>query len=164
MCNFLLVGIPNGAQVEIANERSAEALRFISIDKSKLPATFPESMKAFFIVSGGCACDLFSRATSNIDEREVAYRRKGWSEQKIRRALAQANHAAERHAEPGLRSDVRSLLTDWVNRFHTIALAYFATRADPTNDIPSTLSKASIADVVCADFEPPTSSIMIISS
>jgi hypothetical protein len=164
MCNFLLVGIPKGASIHIANERSADNLRLISIDAGILPATFPGDMQAFFLVSGGCSCDLFSRTTGNVDEREVTYRRKGWSEQKIQRALAQAKHAVERHAEPGFRPDVRSLLTEWVGRFQTIALAYFATRADPTDDIPTALSKAAIVDVVRADFEPPPSSILIVSS
>lgn len=161
MCNFLLVGIPKAEPIPT---HEAGNLGFIPIDSSKLPRSFPATMNAFFVVSGGCSCDLYTPPKASVEDRAASYRKKGWSEGKVRRAIEQASHSSRGQAGPGLRPDVRALLASWCSRFHTLAFAYFVTGGDPVLDIPATLARASITDVVNDRFEPPTSSILLLSN
>jgi hypothetical protein len=97
------------------------------------------------------------------DRREIAYRRKGWSDAKIRRALAQVDHAEQAHAHTaGLRADVRALLQEWFAAGHRLVFGFFGTRGDPTADIPTTMQSASIKDLTSDSFDPGDQLVMVV--
>ena len=165
MCSFLLVGVPKGATVELTNRVEGRALSILAIEPSRLPPSFPVDMRALFLTSGGCSCDLYvRRRQDHEDERAAAYRKKGWSDTKVRRALSQHRAARAGDDEPGFRSDVRALLMSWFDMFGSIAIAYFVTGGDPIDDIPAPVTRASLAEIVSSRFEPDERSVMLISS
>ncbi len=155
MCNFLLVGAPRGILADAA--RPARDLQLRRISAQSLPGVFPSDLDAFFVTSGQCSCGLYFRSEmpDKVDRREIAYRRKGWSDAKIRRALAQVDHAEQTHAQtPGLRADVRALLQEWFTARQRLVFGFFGTRGDPTADIPTTMQSVSLKDLTSDSFEP----------
>lgn len=163
MCNFLLVGVPKDILPDAP--KLTRGLHLQPIARQALPSVFPSDLDAYFLMSGQCSCDLFRvEARSKVDQREAAYRRKGWSEAKIRRALEQVDHSERAHARtPGMRADVRALLQEWFEARHRLVFGIFVSGADPTADIPTTIHPASMKDLTSDSFEPDEQLLMVTS-
>lgn len=94
MCYFVTIGVP-----EKHAHRIREAFsRGYHLDETKnasVLAAFPPNYAARLVTSGMCSCDLYARPRSPLSgNREQRLRRKyskrGWSEAKIDRAIAEA--------------------------------------------------------------------------
>ncbi len=113
MCYFITLGIheSDAASLEKLGQRGLSAWR---CENKHIAARFDRDFVGYVLTAGMCSCDLyqdpFSQETS--DERAMRlqekYRKKGWSEAKIKRAVADATADEERSA--GLRADARELI------------------------------------------------------
>ena len=93
MCYFVTLGVPAaGAAAAVHALREAKpGLSVRPCQNPSVSASFPKSDQIFEITHGGCSCDLFLAAASPAGDeprQREQYRRKGWSETKIERALA----------------------------------------------------------------------------
>ena len=94
MCYFVTIGVPERHAGRIRDTFS----RGYQLDETKnasVLAAFPADYAARLVTSGMCSCDLYARPRSPLSgDREQRLRRKyarrGWSEAKIERAIAEA--------------------------------------------------------------------------
>jgi hypothetical protein len=120
MCFFILTAVPKGDAA--FEERFPRSLAALSCTNPAIARHLPPGLQTHAIVSGICSCGLFGRelltgqAVQHADRLRLKYRKKGWSEARAARALAQARRAAARSLAQqqqdfvGLRDDVRELL------------------------------------------------------
>jgi hypothetical protein len=129
MCFFLTIGVPadNASRLEDAIPRG---LAVHPVANPSILRMLPAGYRTFVLTSGSCSCDLYRAPTPAIGATEDhaaklrrKYARRGWSEAKIQRALAQAAVRPEPE-EPfvGLRPDVRQLLARLVEEIGELAL------------------------------------------
>lgn len=127
----------------------------------------PEGFVAFDVTSGGCGCGLYIPVAQSpphddlvrsSEKRRDRYRRMGWSESKIDRAIQDAANAWELkpNSEPaGFRPDVRQWLLRCTEATGRIVLAYY----DPySGTVPSkrkTIDVEMVSEPIC-DFWPNT--------
>ena len=94
MCYFVTIGVPERHAGRIRDTFS----RGYQLDETKnasVLAAFPQNYAARLVTSGMCSCGLYARPRSPLSgNREQRLRRKyakrGWSEAKIARAIAEA--------------------------------------------------------------------------
>ena len=106
MCYFILVGIA---------EEHAEVLQHhlggIPAPEPSILQFLPAGYRTFH-VSGMCGCDLYSAShVEPLDEDRMRskYRKKGWSESKIERALSD-KRSAQKESFRGLKPELRERL------------------------------------------------------
>jgi hypothetical protein len=95
MCYFILVGFrPQAVRVAKGLLRSVYHLR--SVENPSVVAALPDGWSVGYLSDGTCACSLYGAPNppeKSLDERLAAmrrqYRKRGWSDAKIERALAQ---------------------------------------------------------------------------
>ncbi len=105
MCYFVTVGVPEArreAVEDLAKGREGFAVHVVR--NRFLIEQFAPGNVLFYVTHGGCSCDLVAEPTGISDAEEEArqrerYRRKGWSEAKIARAL-ESRGEKKRHARP----------------------------------------------------------------
>jgi hypothetical protein len=91
---------------------------------------FPPSDVVFFLTHGGCSCDLYSEPVETTAEEDEAadrarYRRKGWSQSKIDRAIeAKAKPHAGPHEDRQRFCDAISLVVQRLGRVRLLAHQY----------------------------------------
>jgi hypothetical protein len=123
VCWFITVGIQEDAAAAL--EALGRRRGGLSVCPSRNPhvtALFPPNDATFEVTNGGCSCDLWlaplKQAAGEREKRREQYRKKGWSEAKIERALnaAAAAHLASANAEPlaGPRATFRRAIADQV--------------------------------------------------
>lgn len=131
MCWFVTIGVSRHGAAELETlGRQRGLLQARPSVNSDLAAIFPRADVRFEITHGGCSCDLYwTPPEEDPAEREQAarrYRKKGWSEAKIARALdasAQAKSAPiGRNPEMGPERLFRELIAAQVRRFGSIRL------------------------------------------
>jgi hypothetical protein len=109
-----------------AEKRRRDGLGVAAAQNPRLAAAFPPADKLFWITHGGCSCDLNLSKHPDSGERTLAkerarYRKKGWSEAKVDRAMA-AKHSARPSVSRGQREDTPiEKLTDLLNRLSRVA-------------------------------------------
>ena len=116
MCYFVTLGIP--AKYRTAVEALAKQRGGLGVEpvpNRSVARLFPQGDALFVITNGGCSCDLYaepSRSSPAADEanQRARYRRKGWSEAKISRAL----EARARSRVTSGREDCRARFLDVV--------------------------------------------------
>ncbi|MBN8886296.1 MAG: hypothetical protein J0I77_11295 [Rudaea sp.] len=103
MCWFITLAV-NGEAAEKVRI-SAHTHSSVNVAESSgttACALFKPEMAKFLITMGGCSCSLFHEIrTAKLDseKKRAQLRRKGWSEAKIERALAESCEANKRNAE-----------------------------------------------------------------
>jgi hypothetical protein len=105
MCHFLTVGVSErGASTLEALGRERDGLGVVRCSNLSIAALFPPGDALFFLTHGQCSCDLVvqpeHRGVEEEKRHHSTYRKKGWSEAKIERALAASRISRERSA-PG---------------------------------------------------------------
>jgi hypothetical protein len=127
MCCFLTVGVrETGVAILDAERRRRDGLAIASARNPRLIAAFPPADKLFWITHGGCSCDLDLSNRPQLSERPVErewarYRKKGWSEARIGRALA-AKHSPRPPLSQGQRVDTPAeRLAHLLNRLARVA-------------------------------------------
>jgi hypothetical protein len=94
LCYFVTVGAREaGVSILDAEKRRREGLDVAPALNPHVVALFPPADKLFLITHGGCSCELYAARGARgsdketIEKERARYRKKGWSEAKIRRAL-----------------------------------------------------------------------------
>jgi len=87
------VGVREAGEAILDAEKQREgALEVAPVRNPHIAKLFPTGDRLFWITRGGCSCDLELSRHRGADESEIEkerarYRKKGWSEAKIARAL-----------------------------------------------------------------------------
>lgn len=94
MCYFVTIGVPERHAGRI-REAFSRGYQLDETKNASVLAAFPPHCAARLLTSGMCSCDLYARPRSPLSgDREQRLRRKyakrGWSEAKIERAIAEA--------------------------------------------------------------------------
>ena len=87
MCYFVYIGVPARAWPALVD--ALAGLQCQKVNDPRLRAIFPPGDVVTEVTAGGCSCSLYAERPSRNNKR-AQYEAKGWSESKIRRALANA--------------------------------------------------------------------------
>jgi hypothetical protein len=105
VCYFVTLGVQQAGVAAVTRIGTPQSgLQVRPSRNSSVAAAFPRGDVLFQITDGHCSCDLFSGATGKSARDEARhrerYRRKGWSETKVSRALEakRAVHQAGKRA------------------------------------------------------------------
>jgi hypothetical protein len=126
VCYFIAVGVRDeGARLLELERQKREGFGVTPAANLDIAALFPRGDRLFWVTHGGCSCDLVKTRVNGSDadpEKDRAqYRKEGWSEAKIARALT-AKHASKARAPRGQRDDTpRERLDDLLARLSSIA-------------------------------------------
>ena len=127
MCYFITISIPDSG-IEFAKEKIP---RNIHLSPSSNPATqnlIPNNYQHLYVTSGGCSCDLFNEdhnesTKDKIEEKlRRKYKKKGWSENKIQRAVSQANTDSTNNRSVGLSDDLKFYISDLLTKIKDVRL------------------------------------------
>lgn len=122
MCYFLTIAVPTGAKLTPPSPEYG-AIDFLSTNNPAFRSLISDRWSIFFVTTGGCSCDLCQRAVNlgeNKEERLIKLKRKGWSDNKIARALSNQTRAQRRVA--GLRADVLDAIAKFVTTHSSVRL------------------------------------------
>lgn len=123
MCHFLTIAVPGKTVPEVPRE-FRRTIHFAEQANRSVTEHTPPDWTSFTATSGGCSCDFYRSSTSAPEDRsklEKKYRKKGWSDAKILRALE--SHKPTPTQSPGLRDDVLDLVADLANAFGEIRIS-----------------------------------------
>ena len=122
------MGVPADA-VALVNRvcGSSAALEVRPSQNPSLAAAFPAGDVRLALCSGGCSCDLYTptrrRGEAEQEERSRArYRRQGWSEAKIERALASRHAARQAQGRDAARVELLRAIEDWTRTLGAVRL------------------------------------------
>ena len=94
MCYFVTVGVPAQSAARVS-EAFGPDLRIGPTANPSVLAALPYGFTAHLVTNGHCSCNLYGKPRSTADEQAAAqhlrqkYAKKGWSEAKFARAMAQ---------------------------------------------------------------------------
>lgn len=122
MCYFITITVPKAESDKITTTLPRNLHCFITNNKS-ITTHIPPDYISYCIITGMCSCDLFHPAHPEEDGKEkealiLKYKRKGWSESKIQRALADHETSiSTKNKTYGFRED----LFEWlISRVHNV--------------------------------------------
>lgn len=119
MCHFLTIGA--NASLSSLRKVIGRAIQVFELNNPSLDALNNRGMRQFILIEGGCSCRMYSppgdAESEDRDEVDRArklrakYRRKGWSDEKVARAIKES-FSAQKEAPrfSGLRRDVTDLV------------------------------------------------------
>jgi hypothetical protein len=114
MCYFITIGVPESKAREL-EEQARPAMSAWRCENKHIMAHLDPNFHGHVLTTGMCSCDLYSEPFDGETQEEHArrlqekYRKKRWSEAKLKRAIADAT-AVEKHHLSGLRADARELI------------------------------------------------------
>jgi hypothetical protein len=128
VCYFVTLGIAEQA-VAVMSALGKERYGF-SFSPAKNPFVsrlFPKTDTLFYVTHGGCSCDLYTdpgheETPDQAQNHAARYRRKGWSEAKIQRALADRNKPRPPTRRDDYRLKFRDTVSALVEEFGSIRL------------------------------------------
>jgi len=123
MCHFLTIAVPGKTVPEVPKE-FRRTIHFAEHTNRSATENAPSDWTSFTATSGGCSCDFYRAPNDAPDDRsklEKKYRKKGWSEAKIQRALESQKDMPAQSA--GLRDDILDLVANLTNSFGEIRLS-----------------------------------------
>jgi hypothetical protein len=123
MCRFLTIAVPGKSTPPVPTEFH-RTINFAAQSNRSLTKYTPLDWTSFTATSGGCSCNLYNPPVSEPGDRsilETKYRKKGWSNAKIQRALKSSKPAPTR--SHGLRDDVVDLVAVLARAFGEIRLS-----------------------------------------
>jgi hypothetical protein len=113
MCYFITIGIPE-SKAGYLEEQARPDMAAWRCENRHIMAHFDADFHGYVLTTGMCSCDLYS---SPLDDETLEdtvlrlhkkYKKKGWTETKIQRAIDDAT--AARSQIRGLRADTRDLI------------------------------------------------------
>jgi hypothetical protein len=112
MCRFMVIGLRE-SDVEHALRALPEGICMEPCKIAGVLEQMPPGFSAWTVTDGICSCSLLleEHFKADQDREEAKYRKKGWSETKIRRALSDSEHTAASR----LRTSRRKALYQWLN-------------------------------------------------
>jgi hypothetical protein len=116
MCYFITIGVP--AKLVSALEEFHREYKLTPHGNASIRKAFGAEHKPFTITSGGCSCSLYSQPGEQQGKQEARlrakYKKKGWSQAKIDRAMANKSHATQ-YKFNGLHPDLRQHLSQVIS-------------------------------------------------
>lgn len=123
MCHFLTIAVPEKTVPEVPG-KFRQKIHFTAHRNRSVTEHAPADWTSFTATSEGCSCDFYRASDDSSDHRSKLakkYRKKGWSETKIQRALENLKVAPTRTA--GLRDDIVDLTTELAHAFGQVRLS-----------------------------------------
>jgi hypothetical protein len=159
MCFVLTVAVPAN-QVERIGEVFGPGFQTRPTGNQSVTEALPAGYEARVVTSGMCSCDLYARPRTQVDPDPDAhlrrkYKKLGWSEAKIQRAVDQAAGDSVKSTRPisGFRNDVAQSLRTLCRVAGSVAfLVHWYSGDIETERLP--LSKAKRCD--CAELSART--------
>lgn len=117
VCDYVILGIPNGA-TEGLSSRLPRKYRLEFWQVAAARNTIPSTHTVALLVSGFCSCGIYSgpspvgeedRESKRGARRVQRYRKLGWSESKIHRALEDSNQAHAKSPVAVTDADIRDI-------------------------------------------------------
>jgi len=123
MCHFLTISVPDKKLPDVPEQYRSE-IHFAAYGNPSVTKFSPIDWTSFTATSGGCSCDLYrAYKDSRKDDSTLieCYRKKGWSESKIERAISSRKKAAA--TSSGLRDDILHIVKNLVAAYSQIRLS-----------------------------------------
>jgi hypothetical protein len=131
MCYFITIGIheSKGGYLE---EQARPEMSAWRCENSQIMAHLHEGFQGYVLTTGMCSCDLYRSPAGDETSEDTTqrlhnrYKKKGWTEAKIQRAIADATAAGNLQVR-GLRTDARELIArvaDASNRVYVFVHMY----------------------------------------
>jgi hypothetical protein len=94
MCYFITVALPETDAAELAREFRGE---FVPLHNPSLAKQLPAGHKMLSLVEGMCSCSIYMPSSPHTDptKRREKYKKKGWSQAKIERAIREAEQSRQ---------------------------------------------------------------------
>ena len=113
MCYFITIGVRESAAARL--KKSLAGLRLNPVENHAIRQALPPEYQSFELTSGMCSCDLYHSGSVSGFRRSAKrlrkqYAKRGWSEAKIERAVAEATSRPTQPEFVGLRPDVATWL------------------------------------------------------
>lgn len=124
MCHFLTIAVPGKSAPPVPTD-FRRAIKFAAHSNRSLSEYTPPSWTSFTATSGGCSCNLYRSPRSKSKDRsklETKYRKKGWSDAKIQRALEISKPTPPTRPD-GLRDDMVGLIAVLAKTFGQIRVS-----------------------------------------
>jgi hypothetical protein len=131
MCFFVTIGIPDGGAADV-EESVPRGFALDRVANRSVLAKLPAHYRTYLLTTGGCSCALFSESASRVNvaaedhatQLRRKYAKRGWSEAKVERAIAQAASKLDINEQRfvGLRSDACELLATFAERVGALAI------------------------------------------
>jgi hypothetical protein len=127
MCFFITIGIPNAAVEEVLCRRD----RGLQIDATHNPSAIAAAgpgLMPLLVTGGGCSCGWYQRLRSGsasakrLTRAQARYRRLGWSQAKIQRALGSMQEALQPAPGDGLHPVIVDLVIQFARAHGTAAV------------------------------------------
>jgi len=113
MCYFLTIGIP-GSLATVIKEAFPSDMAVWQCENKNIMVHLPSECHGYVVTTGMCSCDIYQWANKDPEEDikklKEKYRKKGWSKNKINRAVEEAT-AARSTKSSGLRADAREAIS-----------------------------------------------------
>jgi hypothetical protein len=131
MCYFITIAVPARHASAVTDAVSRSLATTLTANRS-LRASLPDGYEMFLITSGGCSCVLYAppeaaeKPARREDHLRGTYAKRGWSQAKIERAVAQS--LAHKKQLPaglplvGYRADVVEIVSAIVAQTSVVAL------------------------------------------
>lgn len=156
MCYLITFAVPSAVGVEPGRYGGLEVDPFVNAGSGH---DYSDGLSVFSLTMKSCSCDLYSAGGSDESKREKRlrkkYERRGWSAEKISRALGDSARADRQRS--GLSNDVRSFLLQLLDRAAEVQLivhwhsAGFNDEAFATSDSQLEVREASAFDGILED-------------
>jgi len=117
MCYFITISIPKTG-IKFAQEKIPREIHLSETSNPSLEGLLPKDYVNFLVITGGCSCDLFNEDDLEANKEDVIkklthkYKKKGWTENKIKKAVSQSISNSSTGGNSGLRDDLKFFLSD----------------------------------------------------
>jgi hypothetical protein len=110
MCYFITIGI-HESKAAYLEEQARPNMSVWRCENSHIMAHLDADVRGYILTTGMCSCDLYRSPAGDDTARGLhkKYEKKGWTEAKIQRAIADATMAGNPQVQ-GLRTDARELI------------------------------------------------------
>lgn len=159
MCDFLTLSL-RADNAELLKRAMHRRLAVRPAANADVDRHLPRDFRSFHITSHGCSCNLYypqapaDDRTANADRLRADYRKSGWSEAKIARAVAQATRPRKAdNSFAGLRPDLCERLATLAEDAGGIAIFDEFYACDPAIEA---VNVTRICRVSAADFRAGT--------
>lgn len=126
MCWYLTLAVPAGRSAEIVGWLDATSFGVEATGNSSAHTVAGKGFEPFLVTRGPCSCGLYRDPQIPIPDRQrnkrAKYERRGWSEAKIERALADSARASRPEEVNGPHPEVIALAAEAAKRAGTVRL------------------------------------------
>jgi hypothetical protein len=145
MCLFVAVAVKASKEL-VARAFDAERFRVHEAANPGLRALAPAGADVFYVTAGGCSCGLEPMPLGDSDKLRRKYEKKGWSKNKIDRAIAQAvgeHSVKETPGSAAFRASVCRLAD--VEDVHVFAMICDASPDD--QELPGSIARVELSAI-----------------